>query len=212
MPNWCTNWIEIEGDKKTISKLTRIIKDASKPENKTGLFETLIGIKPNVAREDYDNGHWYNANTEWFGTKWDVDVCESNFNLSDESISFSCETAWSPPCAFLATFCAMYGVSAVITYEEAGSDFAGRTSFDEGGDIVEEEDYRYEEGIYVLQNDYFWENLDSNFEYYADSEMTAEEVRDHYGFVSDEDKAEIIKMYEEYLKENEITFESSNNG
>jgi len=57
MPNWCTNWIEIEGDKKTISKLTRIIKDASKPENKTGLFETLIGIKPNVAREDYDNGH-----------------------------------------------------------------------------------------------------------------------------------------------------------
>jgi signal peptidase I len=106
----------------------------------------------------------------------------------------------------------MYGVSAVITYEEAGSDFAGRTSLDEGGDIVEEEDYRYEEGIYVLQNDYFWENLDSNFEYYADSEMTAEEVRDHYGFVSDEDKAEIIKMYEEYLKENEITFESSNNG
>jgi signal peptidase I len=106
----------------------------------------------------------------------------------------------------------MYGVSAVITYEEAGSDFAGRTSFDEGGDIVEEEDYRYEEGIYVLQNDYFWENLDSNFEYYADSEMTAEEVRDHYGFVSDEDKTEIVKMYEEYLKENEITFESSNNG
>jgi len=42
--------------------------------------------------------------------------------------------------------------------------------------------------------------------------MTAEEVRDHYGFVSDEDKTEIVKMYEEYLKENEITFESSNNG
>lgn len=211
MPNWCNNWIEIEGDKKTISKLTRIIKDASKPENNTGLFETLIGIQPDVAREDFENGHWYEANTSWFGTKWDVSPNETQFNFEDESITFGCETAWAPPCAFLGNLCRMYNVVATITYEEPGCDFAGKTSFDNAGNITEEEDYTYEEGIYVLQYDYFWENLESNFEYYADSEMTSEEVGNHYGFVSDEDRAEIIKLYEEYLVENEITFETKEN-
>ena len=212
MPNWCNNFIEIQGDKKTITKLSRIIKGSNNSDdNNRGVFAALIGTKPFVTAEDYDKGAWYDANNSWFGTKWDISYDECNYTFNDESISFSCETAWAPPIPFLATLCKMYGVSGVITYDEGGSDFAGRTTIDNEGDIVEEEDYTYNEGLYVLDNESFWFNLDSNIEYYADEETPVDEFVSQYDYVSDEDKVEIKKLYEEYLVDNDITIEKEEN-
>jgi hypothetical protein len=136
MPNWCNNFIEIQGYKKTITKLSRIIKGSNNSDdNYRGVFAALIGTKPFVTAEDYDKGAWYDANNSWFGTKWDISYDECNYTFNDESISFSCETAWAPPIPFLATLCKMYGVSGVITYDEGGSDFAGRTTIDNEGNI-----------------------------------------------------------------------------
>jgi hypothetical protein len=104
----------------------------------------------------------------------------------------------------------MYGVSGVITYDEGGCDFAGRTTIDNEGNIVEEEDYTYNEGLYVLDNESFWSNLESNIEYYADDNTPVEEFVSQYDFVSDEDKEEIKKLYEEYLVDNDITIETEN--
>jgi hypothetical protein len=211
MPNWCNNFIEIQGDKKTITKLSRIIKDSNNPDdNSRGVFAALIGTKPFVTAEDYDKGAWYDANSSWFGTKWDISYDEYNFTFNDESISIQCETAWSPPIPFLATLCNMYGVSGVITYDEGGCDFAGRTTIDNEGNIVEEEDYTYNEGLYVLDNESFWSNLESNIEYYAGDNTPVEEFVSQYDFVSDEDKEEIKKLYEEYLVDNDITIETEN--
>lgn len=211
MPNWCNNFIEIQGDKKTITKLSRIIKDSNNSDdNSRGVFAALIGTKPFVTAEDYDKGAWYDANSSWFGTKWDISYDEYNFTFNDESISIQCETAWSPPIPFLATLCNMYGVSGVITYDEGGCDFAGRTTIDNEGNIVEEEDYTYNEGLYVLDNESFWSNLESNIEYYADDNTPVEEFVSQYDFVSDEDKEEIKKLYEEYLVDNDITIETEN--
>jgi hypothetical protein len=211
MPNWCNNFIEIQGDKKTITKLSRIIKDSNNSDdNSRGVFAALIGTKPFVTAEDYDKGAWYDANSSWFGTKWDISYDEYNFTFNDESISIQCETAWSPPIPFLATLCNMYGVSGVITYDEGGCDFAGRTTIDNEGNIVEEEDYTYNEGLYVLDNESFWSNLESNIEYYAGDNTPVEEFVSQYDFVSDEDKEEIKKLYEEYLVDNDITIETEN--
>ena len=211
MPNWCNNFIEIQGDKKTITKLSRIIKDSNNPDdNNRGVFAALIGTKPFVTAEDYDKGAWYEANSSWFGTKWDISYDEHSFTFEDESISIQCETAWSPPIPFLATLCKMYGVSGVITYDEGGSDFAGRTTIDNEGNIVEEEDYTYDEGMYVLDNECFWMNLESNIEYYADEETPVDEFISNYDYVSDEDKVEIKKLYEEYLVEKNKEKEKEN--
>jgi hypothetical protein len=211
MPNWCNNFIEIQGDKKTITKLSRIIKDSNNPDdNNRGVFAALIGTKPFVTAEDYDKGAWYEANSSWFGTKWDISYDEHSFTFEDESISIQCETAWSPPIPFLATLCKMYGVSGVITYDEGGSDFAGRTTIDNEGNIVEEEDYTYDEGMYVLDNECFWMNLESNIEYYADEETPVDEFISNYDYVSDEDKVEIMKLYEEYLVEKNKEKEKEN--
>lgn len=212
MPNWCNNFIEIQGDKKTIQKLTRIIKSSDIPgDDSRGVFSALIGTEPSVTAEDYDKGAWYNANTSWFGTKWDISYDEHSFTFEDESISIQCETAWSPPIQFLATLGKMYGVSSVITYEEGGCDFAGRTTINEEGDIVEEEDYRYNEGMYILDNEVFWMNLENDFDYYADENTSPDDLVSNYEYVTDEDKLEIKKLYEEYLVENNITIEKEEN-
>lgn len=212
MPNWCNNYIEIQGDKKTIQKLSRIIESSKIPgDDNRGVFSALIGTKPFVTAEDYDKGEWYDANNSWFGTKWDISYDECNYTFDDESISFSCETAWSPPIPFLATLCKMYGVSGVITYEEGGCDFAGKTTINEEGDILEEEDYGYNEGLYVLNNECFWMELESNIEYHADENTSPDEFVSNYDYVSDEDKVEIKKLYEEYLVDNDITIEKEEN-
>ena len=210
MPNWCNNFIEIQGDKKTITKLSRIIKGSNNSDDNRGVFAALIGTKPFVTAEDYDKGAWYDANNSWFGTKWDISYDECNYTFNDESISFSCETAWAPPIPFLATLCKMYGVSGVITYDEGGCDFAGRTTIDNEGNIVEEEDYTYNEGLYVLNNEGFWMELESNIEYYADENTPVDEFVSQYDYVSDEDKVEIKKLYEEYLVEKDKEKEKEN--
>ena len=213
MPNWCSNYLIITGESKKIAKIKRIITAAQADTPDTGLFETLIGKKPGLTQEELEGGAWYEANTSYYGTKWDVSVNEIYHNLDahDDRITFSCETAWAPPIAFLGHFCKMYGLEGEIQYEEPGCDFAGKTTIDTEGNIIEEEDYRYDEGIYVLQNDYFWENLESNMDYYAENNITPEEFASNYSFATDEDKEEIKKMYEAYLVENEITIEPQEN-
>ena len=212
MPNWCNNFIEIQGDKKTIQKLTRIIESSKNPDdNNRGVFSALIGTKPSVTAEDYDKGAWFDANKSWFGTKWDIPYDECNYTFDDESISFSCETAWSPPIEFLVTLGKMYGVSSVITYEEGGSDFAGRTTLDNEGNIIEEEDYQFNEGMYILDNEVFWMNLENDFDYHADENTSPDDFVSNYDYVTDEDKVEIKKLYEEYLVDNDITIEKEEN-
>ena len=213
MPNWCSNYVVINGEPKKIAKIKRIIEEVQANTPDAGLFETLIGKKPGLTQEELDNGGWYEANTSYYGTKWDVSVNEIYHNLQsfDDCITFTCDTAWAPPIAFLGHFCKMYGLMGEIQYEEPGCDFAGKTTIDEEGNILQEDDYTYDEGIYVLQNDYFWENLESNMDYYSQENITPEEFVSRYSFATDEDKAEIKKMYEEYLVENNITIEPQEN-
>jgi hypothetical protein len=210
MPNWCNNNITINGDEGTIRTLTAVLKglkshDENEEEEKTGdVFKALIGIPPYMSEGDYEK-KWYDTNIDWFGTKWDINYCEHSFNFSKEEINFSCETAWSPPIAFLTNLCKMYKVSGHIFYSESGIGFTGETTFtwqDDELDVFDQE-YEYFEGLYRLSKDEFWSEVDYRLDCILDEEMSLEEFLSEYNFVSNEDKKELTRLYNETIENND---------
>jgi len=195
MPNWCSNWIEITGSKESIQKIKETMETIEKSDE-PNLFMTLVGVPDGV---DYKND-WYDTNINNWGTKWDVTLNECNVDFTDESITMSPETAWAPPISFCKSLAVKYGVEVIITYEESGCDFCGRTTIDSEGNLSEE-DYSYIQGKYVFDNESFWSELEAYIDSYLDYETpTYEDFIEDYDFVSDEDKEEIKLMYEEAVE------------
>ena len=196
MPNWCTNWIEISGDKESIQKIKEKMESIENSQD-ANLFMTLVGIPEDVT--DYDT-NWYDTNINNWGTKWDVSLNESNVEFNEDHITMSPETAWSPPVGFCKSLAMKYKVVVTNTYEEPGCDFCGRIVIDsEGNENVE--DYSFLEGKYILDNETFWYEVDSNIESYSDYENpTFENFIEDYDFVNDEDKEEIKRMYDEVFE------------
>jgi hypothetical protein len=192
MPNWCSNWIEITGSKESIQKIKETMETIEKSDE-PNLFMTLVGVPDGV---DYKND-WYDTNINNWGTKWDVTLNECNVDFTDESITMSPETAWAPPISFCKSLAVKYGVEVIITYEESGCDFCGRTTIDSEGNLSEE-DYSYIQGKYVFDNESFWSELESYIDNYLDYETpTYEDFIEDYDFVSDKDKETIKTMYDE---------------
>jgi len=207
MPNWCSNSITITGDKKIISGITRLIESIKKTEGEEpGVFVTLLGREPGMTQERYNNSGWYDSNVGYWGTKWDVSYDECDFDFTDEQIRLHPNTAWSPPIEFCKSMVSTYkSIKIHIFYSEGGNDFCGQCDIyldEEGIVCCEEEDYGYSEGLYNLDIDGFWGEVESMIESYCCEESSAEEfVEDHYSYVSEEHKKEIIEMFNEQ-KEN----------
>jgi len=195
MPNWCSNSIIITGDKDKIRKIKRVL---STMEDNTRVFQTLIGRDETLSESEYENGAWYNSNINRYGCKWDVDYDTCNFDLEgDDCILMSPETAWSPPEEFCRSLAQQYGVGVVLEYSEPGCDFAGRLLITEEG-IEESESFDYLEGLYNIDEDWFWQEVSSNLEYEFDDEpRSLEGWLEDFQFVSDECKEELKSLYEE---------------
>ena len=200
MPNWCNNDIRIYGNEGTIRALTNVIKFS---EGK--LFKTLIGLPDNMSKSDYEE-KWYDTNLNWFGTKWDIDIDTHCFDFGEDEISFFCETAWSPPIQFLENFCRMYKLNAHIFYSEGGVGFAGETKFiwEDGVLLVEDNEYEYNKGLYLLSNEEFWSNMESNIEYAVEEEMGVDDFLEEYrAYVSEKDIQDLITMFNQTKKDYE---------
>jgi hypothetical protein len=201
MPNWCSNYITITGDKKSIQLLTRVFEDIPQEKRSDSIiFETLIGREPEMSDTEYKSGGWYDANISWFGTKWDVSYNECQFQFTEDCIIMSPETAWSPPIGFGVRLHEKYGVNVELQYEEPGCDFCGRTTIE--NQSVVEEDFNFLEGKYILDNESFWYEVESDIEYAMDSDTSVDEFLRRFDFVSEEDLEEIRGMYENSLAEN----------
>ena len=198
MPNWCFNSITISGEKDKITRIKTILD--LREDNY--FFKSLLG--------EASKDNWYDENINNLGTKWDVSTEDTSIDYSDDTISFQCESAWSPPVAGMVTICKKYDVECEMNYEESGNDFYGRTTIKSDGTYVEE-DYEYREGMYVLDNEWFWENLTGNdMEYLTetlqdemegDSTYTIKEFVDNeFPYATDKDKKEIIVLFEEELE------------
>jgi hypothetical protein len=217
MPNWCSNTITITGDKKIISGMTRLIESIKKTEGEEpGVFVTLLGREPGMTQDRYNNSGWYDSNVSYWGTKWDVSYDDCCFTFDEESISLHPETAWSPPIEFCKSMVKEYkSIKIHIFYSEGGNDFCGQCDIyldEEGIVCCDEEDYGYSEGLYRLDIDGFWGEVESMVDSYCcEEDNSAEEfVEDHYSYVSEEHKKEIIEMFNE-LKETYGEESESNN-
>lgn len=187
MPNWCWNEITITGD------VTKIVKALESIENKqeNNVFKTLIDVP--------DAEDWYNTNLKYFGTKWDVSYYECDpQEIDDECVVLTPSTAWSPPIEFAVNLAKKYGVEVEMYYYESGMDFCGKTYIKSDGTYTEE-DYEYMEGIYHFDWDYFWMEIDMYIEYAKEEEKSVEEFMEYYEYLSEEDKKELTKMYNETI-------------
>ena len=201
MPNWCNNNIKIYGDEGTIRTLTAVLKGL-KPEDK--VFESLIGLPTHLTESQYEKD-WYDTNVNWFGTKWDISYDQHSFDFTEDEISFCCETAWSPPIPFMENLCKMYKVNGYIYYSEGGLNFTGETTFkwEDGTLDIFERDYEYTEGMYYLSKEEFWSEVDYRIDYISDEDQSLEDFLEQFTFVSEEDKKELTRLYNEEIKKNE---------
>jgi hypothetical protein len=206
MPNWCNNNITISGDEGTIRTLTAVLKSikTSDEEQSNNVFQSLIGLPQHMSDGDYKE-KWYDTNIEWFGTKWDISYSEDMFNFSKNEISFSCETAWSPPIPFLQNLCEMYKVNANLFYSEGGVGFSGETTFNwvDGQLEVYDDECGYLEGIYKYSREEFWSEVEYRADSILDEDQSLEDFLGEFDFVSEEDKLELTRLYNETIKEND---------
>jgi hypothetical protein len=222
MPNWCYNSISISGEKENISMIAEIIADTNRKnadEKSGGHFKNLVGIPRNMSAEAYEKD-WYDTNISYWGTKWDVE--ELNEDIEEDYIHLSFDSAWSPPVGFCTLLSKIYDVQVEIFYYEGGCDFCGKAIFKDG-EQIEDNCYKYREGMYILDTDIFWSELEGDIEYgiqnaldetdMEESDLSVpenmkrmldyivEETDNQFGdFISEEDKATIIKMYAEELE------------
>ena len=198
MPNWCNNNISIYGDEGTIGTLTSVLKGLKSNDY---VFQSLIGIPSHMSEADYKD-KWYDTNIEWFGTKWDISADEHAFTFGKEEISFFCETAWSPPIQFLENLCKMYKINAYIFYSEGGIGFAGQTDFiwTDGELDINDQEYGYLEGLYILSEDEFWSEVDYQADCILDEDQSLEDFLGIFPFVSEEHKEKLTTIYNETIK------------
>jgi hypothetical protein len=139
-------------------------------------------------------------------------------------IRLSPDTAWSPPIEFLTNLVKQYdGIEAYIFYSEGGIGFSGETKIyrdEDGHIIVDDSEYPYLEGIYILDKELFWnselesmidsardeitsddEDDDSDVVKKIDEAKIVEYVNENFSFVTDEDKETIIKQFKEELND-----------
>ena len=136
-----------------------------------------------------------NPQTVFYGCKWDFDLSSSNvLDCIDELVALSPVTPWSPPRGFCERLSKKYGVKVYIFYSEGGNDFSGTDEYD-NGEHTNEEQYDYLEGLYRLDNECFWSEIDCWLDDTED--MTEEEFLNKIPkFVSDEDMETIRKDFQ----------------
>lgn len=226
MPNWCNNFVEITGNINELVKDIETIKESQESNffyslvgNGYSIFEgydhfkniplfQVIGKvngyigewhenREEAVKEMNDeyNKNWYETNCEYFGTKWDISPNEAINDIREKEITLSFASAWSPPINFCKLLSEKYKVNVSIFYSECGCNFAGKTTI-VNGEIVNDEDYTYMEGLYNLSNEEFWHELEYHIEYALDEEQSAEEFISDYPFMEETCKGIAIKMYQ----------------
>lgn len=155
------------------SKLNSILDDKE-------IEEFLIPCENNTPekceelRKEFGADNWYDWNIKNYGTKWDS---EGEAFISDKSVKFHLETAWSPPEALFYKLQQIFPkLNFCITFDLEGSETCGRyqTLMTEDGPILEYEEsesyYLSYDGLPIYYNpetgEYHYETDDSICEDY----------------------------------------------
>jgi hypothetical protein len=152
MPNWCENTISISGNADSIKKLKEFVGrplNVDGEEVKEPLY-SLANIMPStpdappiLGEASKSTGHedWYHNNINTWGTKWDVfgNVYMNNYKEGDEFISYSFDSAWSPPSPTTERLSETFPELTIEhKYSEPGCDFWGIEIY-KAGEMISEE-------------------------------------------------------------------------
>jgi hypothetical protein len=155
MPNWCDNTINISGDQETIKNLKEFV---GRPIKRTieGTVEEIANpifslynitaptkdAEPRIGEAFRSQGDddWYHNHINSWGTKWDVCGEDSVwFSESDGSLSYSFQSAWSPPDLAIAKLAEVFPtISIEHVYNETGMGFWGIMTY-KNGELFDED-------------------------------------------------------------------------
>ena len=194
MPNWCDNQVTITGPSKIIDKIEKIVNEEKDTQ---GLLQfmypmpqelkdtTADGSDNKEMIKKYGYSDWYGWATDNWGTKWDINEFYG-VDRNGDTISFSFQSAWSPPTGAYENFISENSECSLKSYYyEGGCDFMG--VWDNGDDQC----YAISETAPDGSKDAFWdtedgEMLDEMFnitesmaEYEAEQEADKEDVHEY---------------------------------
>lgn len=204
MPNWCYNHLTIKGEKENLDRIKFHLEDIEKKDDSSpGVFMALVGRDQSIELNEYEHGGWYDANINYWGCKWDVSYNESGVEYSDDSITMSFQSAWSPPINFIQHLGRLFNVECELYYEEPGCDFCGKSYFNNENGLTEE-DYSYDEGRFVFDKDNFFESCDGEIDYLfeVDEDVTFESVKERFPFITGEKDLKTLEEIFNEVKEN----------
>lgn len=204
MSSICFNYMELNGSEKNLTIVEECIKDMVQRQKtqtlKMGVFETLVGISDSFeTREQYEQDS-YNNNMTYWGVPYDLEPDdELNMYKNGSTLVISLQTNHSPCDSFFVNLCRIYQLHGYIIYDNEEMDFYGKTTYNEDG-TFEDMCYLYLCGQYFYNPDDFWENIYNNqFEYWYEEDTDVDaEVAENFDYLTDEDKRELIKSYNEY--------------
>ena len=135
MPNWCNNSLTISHkDADTLDNLMAQIR----ADGDERLFQHIKPM-PEELRDTTspsDSPNWYDWSCDNWGTKWDA--CSVDYEEYDDSIvTFSFDTAWSPPLPVYEALADM-GFEVQAYYVEFGMMYAGSWHCNADGEVSEE--------------------------------------------------------------------------
>lgn len=145
MPNWCNNYLKLEGPAGLIDRAKRAIE---RDELCNEFFSIPADLKDTVAPnrlsadrliEMYGYADWYAFCVAEWGTKWDI----SYGTIVEEGEGYliaTFDTAWSPPIALIEKLEGHGFTDVCIDYVEYGMNFVGQwnNGYDECYEIDED--------------------------------------------------------------------------
>jgi hypothetical protein len=132
MPNWCSNEVDIIGDKETIKQVLEVVKNKDSGDGKFRMND-FVPMPEELSNTEApkDTPNWYNWCVSNWGTKWEIDV--TYFDFEETKIGLGFDTAWSPNCEFWTTFSEKYPTLEIYhRYYEEGMSFIGEAFYKDG--------------------------------------------------------------------------------
>jgi hypothetical protein len=149
MPNWCENYMDVEGPAEKLALLYLDIREnvdegrwllgslLPRPESTEKQLEESDGCFLHEIGPPRKDEAWYYWNVHNWGTKWDValqDVSGYPYNKEQGNCwSLAFDTAWSPPIEWVARVARKYeDLKFSMRFYELGCYFAGERCWENG--------------------------------------------------------------------------------
>ena len=161
MPNYCNNYLTIEGNRNTMESIIELVKS----EENVFDFEKIVPMPDYIyrgsvgpeEREAYGENNWYDWSCKNWGTK--LNSVDSDFDGEE----FYFLTAWSPCEPVIAALAKMFPTMRFThTFYETGMCFCGQGVYENGelifyydGEYAESYEYEYEDSDYTLCDELF---------------------------------------------------------